>query len=179
MSVFRPFARVGAALAAGGLVLGLSAVSAGSQELETYLVVSGEYECVEVEGDYVWAIDYLAENLIEPLPEPGAIPAASGDIWILDADLYVGEEELGAVTFDPDVVPAGGTATASATLPGTFEGELVLAVDWVTGDEALADVELVVLDLDGSCVAPPTTTTSTTAAPGAANAAVVRPTFTG
>jgi hypothetical protein len=174
-------ARTGAAVAAGGLVLGLSAIPAGSQVAPASpLQVSGTVECQVIEGDYLWVIDYTAENLVEPqvVPASASVPAAYGDIDITSAPITLDGAPVGSASFSPNPVPALGTATDGGSLPGSFTGTLGLTVNWTSSSIEDSGSEVVDLALDTTCAAPVTTTTSRAPAVEA-EAVAVSPAFTG
>jgi hypothetical protein len=175
MPSIRPFARAGAAIAAGGLVLGLTAIPAGSQVVDTSsLDVSGTVECQVVEGGYNWVVAYEATNTSQ-IAIPNNVPAALGDIDSTGEELSLDAIDLGPIDLQPNPVPIGETATDGGPIPGDVTGTLVLTVDWASSDTEDSGTEVVTLVLDGSCQAPVTTTT----AGPAVEAVAVSPAFTG
>jgi hypothetical protein len=171
-------ARAGAAIAAGGLVLGLTAVPTSAQvEPASPLQVSGTATCEVWEGEYVWVVEYVAENLVDPEPILTAVPAAFGDIDITSAPITLNGDVVGAGNFDPNPVPAGGSATDGGTIPGAITGSLVLTVNWTASTIEDSGTEVVTLTLDDTCHAPVTTTTQGPAVQ--AEAVAVTPAFTG
>ncbi len=175
MPSIRPFARAGAALAAGGLVLGLTAIPAGSQVVDTSsLEVTGTVEC-QVSGDqYTWVVAYEATNT-SSIGVPNNVPAALGDIDITGQELSLDTVDLGPINLTPNPVPVGETATDGGPIPGDVTGTLVLTVDWASPDTEDSGTEVVSLVLGNTCQAPVTTTT----AGPAVEAVAVSPAFTG
>lgn len=167
-------ARAGIAAAAGGLVLGLSVVPAGSQVIEqSSLDVAGTATCEVVEGEYTWVVDYTATNT-STIGIPASAPAALGEIDIIFQQAVLN----GGTPFNTDLVPdpvqVEETAAYTVELPGSTVGTLVLTVGWIDDNED-EGTEVVTLQLDDSCHAPATTTTG---AP-AVQAVTVTPAFTG
>jgi hypothetical protein len=177
MPSIRPFARAGAALAAGGLVLGLTAIPAGSQVVaSSSLAVTGTVEC-QVAGDqYTWVVAYEATNTSQ-IAIPAGSPAALGDIDITAENLSLDAVDLGPIDLQPNPVPVGETATDGGPIPGDVTGNLVLTVDWASSDTEDSGTEVVTLVLDNSCQAPVTTTTAGPAVQ--ADVVAVSPAFTG
>jgi hypothetical protein len=176
MPSIRPFARAGAALAAGGLVLGLTVIPAGSQVIDTSgLEVTGTVECQVVEGSYNWVVAYEATNTTI-IDIPANAPAAFGDITIESQVVTLDGGPAGSTDLQPNPVPVGETATDGGLIPGEITGTLVLTVDWASPDTEDSGTEVVTLVLDDSCRAPVTTTTEP--AP-AVEAVAVSPSFTG
>lgn len=176
MSTFGVLTRAGAVMAAGGLVIGLSAIPAGSQQLEP-ITITGEATCVQAEGQAAWAVDYTIHNDLT-IPTIDSVPAAARDVNIDSATLSGAAD--GNPTFSPNPIPAQGDSTASGFVEGTATGVLTLTVDWTVPDFEAEGSTAFDLTLDGTCVAPATTSTSTstTQAP-AVEAVAVNPAFTG
>ncbi len=168
--------RAGAALAAGGLVLGLSALPAGSQSVgSASLDLTGTATCEVQNGEYVWAVEYSATNTSE-INIIGSTPAAIGDIDLGSQVLTLNGQPAGTTDLLPNPVAMGATATDGGPVPGTVTGTLTLTVQWSNADTDSTGTEVFDLVLDDSCHAPATTTT--TGAP-AVQAVAVTPSFTG
>ena len=173
MTRFGTVSRVGAAVAAGGLVLGLSALPAGSQVLEP-ITITGTAECVNMDGDYVWAIDYTIHNDLQPPQIVGSVPAAVNDVSIDSAE--VTGAVSGSPPFTPNPVAAGEDSFSdTGVFDGSTAGLVTLTVGWSVSSLEDSGTATYDLTLDGTCVAPATTTT---AAP-AVQAVAVTPSFTG
>ena len=176
MLTFGPLARAGAVVAAGGFVIGLSAIPAGSQVLPTSsLAVTGTVDCQVVEGEYTWIVAYEATNT-STIDIPASVPAALGDIDITSQVISLDGSPVGSTDLQPNPVPMGETATDGGPIPGSVTGTLTLTVQWASSDTEDSGTEVVNLTLDDSCAAPATTTT--TQAP-AVQAVAVTPAFTG
>jgi len=184
MNTYGRVARVGVAVAAGGLVLGLTAIPAGSQALpEQTVTLTGTAVCQIVDGGALWNIHYNLHNNIAPEVIVGSVPAAFGDVTVTSAVVSLDGTEIGPTTFDPNPVPAGGDATTGGGLPGEATGTFTIVVDWTAASIQDSGTATLDLTLDATCVAPvvPTTpTTPTTQGPAVqAEAVAVSPSFTG
>ena len=177
-------ARAGAALAAGGLVFGLSAIPAGSQVVPgSSVTLTGSAECQLTGGENggpIWVISYNLHNNIDPQVIVGSAPAAFGDVDVTSAFVSLNGTTLAPAVFSPNPVPAAGDATTSGELPGDTVGTFTMSLDWdaaTVPDSGTATLDLL---LDSSCGGPVSTTTSTTQAPAVqAEAVAVSPAFTG
>ncbi len=105
MSTLGVISRAGAALAAGGLVLGLSAVPAVSQQAPATVTLTGSAECQIVDGTAYWAISYNLHNNIEPEQVINSVPLAFGDVSIDSAVISVDGDDLGETPFTPNTSP--------------------------------------------------------------------------
>ena len=185
MSIYGRLGRVGAAVVAGGLVLGLTAIPAGSQALpEETVTLTGTAVCRVIEGGQMWDINYNLHNNIAPEVIVGAIPAAFGDVTVDSAVVSLDGTDISPTFFDPNPVPAGGDATTGGAMPGDVAGTFTIVVDWTAPSVEDSGTATLDLTLDGTCVAPvvePTTpTTPTTQGPAVqAEAVAVAPSFTG
>lgn len=180
MLKFGPVVRVGAAVAAGGLVLGLTAIPAGSQVVNSAsLAASGTVECQVISGVYTWVFDYEATNTSQ-IGIPANVPAALGDIEITSQAVTLDGAPGGATNLVPNPVAVGQTATFHAEVPAAgVVGTVVTTIEWFSVDADDGGTEVVTLVLDDSCHAPASTTTTTTAPAVQAEAVAVTPSFTG
>jgi hypothetical protein len=182
----KKIARAGAALAAGSLVLGLTALPGGAQVPEPDVELTGVARCNLATGHETYTLEWTLTNNGESLI-PNAVEGELGTqglvtdlgaIEVLDA-VETGAYE-GTLEFDPEIVyPEGGTAEASdGPVPnqvGVVTAEVTYGWFW---DEEVYVVEAEIV-LDGTCTAPMPTTESTTTTTAAARPIQVRPAFTG
>ena len=167
------------AVAAGGMVLGVSAVPA-SAGLQAPISITGEAVCNLATGHETYSLNWTITNLIQNLPASTTnTPAAYGDVNI-DSATESGAW-TGSVTFTPNPVAIGEQSTGSDGPVPNVAGTVVLSVDWSVNSLDQSGTTTAEVTLDGNCVNPTTTTTAapTTTMSVQAAAVTASPKFTG
>lgn len=166
------------AAAAGGMVLGVSAVPA-SAGLTAPISISGEAVCNVATGHETYTLNWTITNLT-PAQVAGTNGAAAyGDVNIVSAT--ESGAWTGTVTFTPNPVVFDGQSTGSDGPVPNVAGTVVLSVDWSSATLDQSGTTTAEVTLDGNCVNPTTTTTAapTTTMSVQAAAVTAAPKFTG